>query len=609
MNSIKIKFMKTTKLWMCALGVIVFAAFVLVGCDKLDIYSVDAPSDLQARIDSIEAANSYSGDTTKIDISTYTVGATDESTVWWRSFSDYFAVPVGKVIHLEFENISNCYTTGINYQNWALINANMEANSANNTEATTYGLDYNKDYKEYFAFRADAWGWSGVMASENSDYTFYTDSITKDYSDINGDGDIWDDFRYLMQDAKVTIEIEHSYAGRLYITATMVGKGIDGNQHTLVEQYDQPVGTDVIYSFLTCEGSYLQMKRAYSFPSKYPAVDDQNPVSITISGTPSFVELGNTNFWGSGIAKVTYADGSIAKVDSADLSFTVVPDMTTAGAKTVAVSYSKTLLGEYCQAVSNIYTLEVTYPVSSIAVTTMPTITTYYFYNSDSITFNTNNLVVTATYTNGSTNVLANSSLKFSKIPAAEGSKSVDITYVGATKTVTTTCPLTLVKGVSQVGATNFSSVWWTVFSSNYTVASGTSKIFTMYCYSDNVSNWHSPCAILRKASDLPTSTEYAVVRMDNYGWKGDVNTSSGLTTLGWTLTSNWDWTTFTSNISGSKVVITVTNKGDNTADILYNVTYANGTTHYQKYAGITVDKDDLSCALVTEESYLVLTE
>jgi hypothetical protein len=55
--------------------------------------------------------------------------------------------------------------------------------------------------------------------------------------------------------------------------------------------------------------------------------------------------------------------------------------------------------------------------------------------------------------------------------------------------------------------------------------------------------------------------------------------------------------------------VITVTNNGNNTADILYNVTYANGETHFQKYAGVTVDSSDLTCALVTEVSYLVFVE
>jgi hypothetical protein len=86
---------------------------------------------------------------------------------------------------------------------------------------------------------------------------------------------------------------------------------------------------------------------------------------------------------------------------------------------------------------------------------------------------------------------------------------------------------------------------------------------------------------------------------MGNYGW--DAGYTSAI------LTSDWNWTTFAPNISGSKVVITVTNNGNNTADVLYNVTYATGETHFQKYAGVTVNSSDLSCALVTEESYLVI--
>ena len=227
----------------------------------------------------------------------------------------------------------------------------------------------------------------------------------------------------------------------------------------------------------------------------------------------------------------------------------------------------------------------------------MPKITTYYYFSSDPILFNTTGIVVTGTYSDGTKGIIPNATLKFGKIPAASGSQTAVISFVGATKTVTTTCPFTLVQGVSQVGATNFSTGWWQAFSADYTVASGSSKTFTMYCYSDNLANWHSPCTILRKAD----KTENAVVRMDNFGW----GTGYGPATR----TSNWNWDIFTSSISGSRVVITVTNNGDNTADILYNVTYANGETHFQKYAGVTVNSADLTCALVTEESYLVFVE
>jgi hypothetical protein len=83
--------------------------------------------------------------------------------------------------------------------------------------------------------------------------------------------------------------------------------------------------------------------------------------------------LGNENFWGDATATVTFADGSSEQVDSADISFTVIPDMTTLGKKTVIVAYSKTKQGAYTQAVSTYYNLAVTNPVVSLEVTTLPT--------------------------------------------------------------------------------------------------------------------------------------------------------------------------------------------------------------------------------------------
>lgn len=579
MKSLKFKFMKTTKLMKFAFFGAILAAFGLVGCEKLDLYSIDAPSNLQSKIDSIAAvkASMDTGDTTYITIATAIVGAEDNSAAWNTAFSDYFAIPTNKLLHLEFIN----HGTGVNnWNNWNLAVTNEIADRA------------AAGYKEYFVLRSDAYGWGGTMVAEG--YAYDGSMITQNYPDTDGDGDIWNDFRTTMQGARVTIEVDHSATGNVYITATSVGS----NGVELVETYQQPVSAAAdIVAFLICDGSYFEMKKAYLIPSKVTVVDDVNPVSITIEGAPAVVEIGDENFWGNATATVTYSDGSSEQVDSTDISFSVIPDMTSLGEKIVIVAYSKTKQGAYSKAISTYYTLEVTNPVSSLEVTTLPNLTKYYFYSSDPIIFNTTGLVVTATFSDGTKGILANETLQFGKIPATEGSQSAVISYVGATKTVTTTCPLTLVKGASQVGANDFSTAWWTAFSDDYKVASGSSKTITMYCYSDNLANYHSPCTILRKAD----KTEYAVVRMDNYGW--------GTGYVAPTLTFDWNWDIFQSSISGSKVVITVKNNGDNTADILYNVTYANGETHFQKYAGLTVDSSDLNCALVTEKSYLVIVE
>lgn len=582
MKSLKFKFMKTTKLMKFAFFGAILAAFGLVGCEKLDIYSIDAPSNLQSKIDSIAAvkASMDTGDTTYITIATAIVGAEDNSAAWNTAFSDYFAIPTNKLLHLEFIN----HGTGINnWNNWNLAVTNEIADRA------------AAGYKEYFVLRSDAYGWGGTMVAEG--YAYDGSMITQNYPDTDGDGDIWNDFRTTMQGARVTIEVDHSATGNVYVTATSVGS----NGVELVETYQQPVSAAAdIVAFLICDGSYFEMKKAYLIPSKVTVVDDVNPVSIAIEGAPAVVEIGDENFWGNATATVTYSDGSSEQVDSTDISFSVIPDMTSLGEKIVIVAYSKTKQGAYSKAISTYYTLEVTNPVSSLEVTTLPNLTKYYFYSSDPIIFNTTGLVVTATFSDGTKGILANETLKFGKIPAAEGTQTAVISYVGATKTVTTTCPLTLVKGASQVGANDFSTGWWTAFSNDYTVASGSSKTITMYCYSDNLANYHSPCTILRKAD----KTENAVVRMDSFGWgTGYDNNPNRINT------SDWNWDTFTSNINGSKVAITVKNNGDNTADILYNVTYANGETHFQKYAGVTVDSSDLNCALVTEKSYLVIVE
>ena len=571
--------MKTTKLLKFALYFAILATIGLVGCEKLDLYSIDAPSDLQSRIDSIAAAKPNTGDTTYVTITTAIVGAENNSSGWWTAFSDYFSVPTGKLLHLEFIN----HGTGVN--NWNNWNLAVTNEIADRTAA---------DYKEYFVLRSDAYGWGGKMANVDPRYAFDIKMIKHNYPDTDGNGDIWNDFRTTMQGARVSLDIDHSATGNVFVTATAVGT----NGVTLVETYQQPVSAAAdLMAFLICDGSYFEMKKAYLIPSKVTVVEDVNPVSIAVTGTPAFLELGNKNFWGDAKATVTFADGSSAQVDSADISFNVIPDMTTLGVKTVVVAYSKTKQGAYCKAVTTFYKLEVTNPVVSLEVTTMPLITKYYYFSGDPILFNTTGLVVTGTYSDGTKAVIPKETLQFGKIPAASGSQNVVISYVGATKTVTTTCPLTLVKGIGQVGANDFSTAWWTAFSADYKVPSGSSKTLTMYCYSDNLANWHSPCTILRKTD----KTENAVVRMDSFGWGAGYGTA--------TLTSDWNWDKFTSNISGSKVVITVTNNGNNTADVLYNVTYATGETHFQKYAGVTVDSADLNCALVTEVSYLVIVE
>ena len=185
MNLLKFNFMKTTKLITCALCVAILVAFGLVGCEQLDIYSIDAPADLQNRIDSIaaEKAKLSTGDTIYLNIATAIVGAEDNSAAWNTAFSDYFAIPTNKLLHLEFVN----HGSGVNnWNNWNLAIANEIADRD------------DSGYEEYFVLRSDAYGWG------NEDFAL--SMISHNYSDIDGDDDIWNDFRTTMQGAHVTLD-------------------------------------------------------------------------------------------------------------------------------------------------------------------------------------------------------------------------------------------------------------------------------------------------------------------------------------------------------------------------------------------------------------------
>lgn len=567
--------MNITKLMWCALCAVVLVAFSLVGCEEMDIYTIDAPSDLQARIDSIADAKAGvdTGDTTYLTIATAIVGAEDNSAAWWTAFSDYFTIPTNKLLRLEFTN----HGTGINnWNNWNLAVANAPDRDADN-------------YAEYFVLRSDAYGWG------NEDFDLGL--VSQNYPDTDGDGDIWNDFRTTMQGADVALEIDHSSTGNVFVTATAVGT----NGTELVMTYQQPVSaTEDIVAFLVADASHFQMKKAYLLPSRVTAVEDVNPVSIEIAGAPEFVEVGNENFWGNATATVTFADGSSTEVDSADLSFNVVPDMATVGEKTVVVAYSKTKQGAYGPAVSTFYNLEVTNAVASLEVTQMPDLTTYYFFSSDSIIFDRSGLEVTATYSDNTTAVLDLSALKFDSIAPVAGVQDVRISYEGAISTVTTTVPVTLIQGTSQVGASDLSTGFWGAHTADFTVPAGETKIFKLYVYSTEATNYHSPITILRKADlSLGAAGEYAVVRMDNFGWGGGYGAA--------TPSNNWNFDTMASNINGSYVEITVTNNGDNTADVRYDVTFNSGETHFQQYSGIAVDSNDVTTALTVERCYLVL--
>lgn len=566
--------MRKFKLILLSVLTLLYIGLALTSCDgEIERYQIDAPKDIQQKIDSIaeEKAKIDTGDTVYVTIANSIVGAEDCSTGWDGATSQWFAVPSNRLLHIDF------------------INHGSEANNWNNWNLRVADASENK--VELFVLRSDAFGLGDAVLS----------AIEQNYADCAtnaGYEDMWEYFRSVMDGARVEMEIDHSKTGNVYITATM--HTVSGD--ILVEKYHHPVSaTEDIFATLVCDGSWFDVQNAYTVTSKVQALEDFNAVSISVTGMPKLLEIGQTNFWGNSVATVTFADGSQAVADTADITFSVIPDLSSVGEKTVVLSYSKTKLGKGGTTVLGYYKLNVVSNVVSIAVTRMPALDTYYIYDQlegTKLRFDTCGIVVTATFADNTTGVIDNDLLVFDSIPATEGTPEVKITYFGSKNEIATTCKVNVLKGTSELGKADYTNGWWTTFTPDLAIQAGDSVVFKAMLYSLSVENYQSPCVILRKAN----LNEYAVTRMDHFGW-GDSFTDDVLKE------SNWNWDIFKENLTYSVVTITVKNNGDGTANVRYDVVYPNGEKHFQSYAGITVDSANLQTALVLQESYLVFFE
>ncbi len=292
----------------------------------------------------------------------------------------------------------------------------------------------------------------------------------------------------------------------------------------------------------------------------------------------------NDTFSASGISvtgtdsqNVTFDLSSYATVDSSAV------DMTTAGDYTVTVT---------CGSESATYTVKVNdISLSKIALTTTDVQTQYYTDGTHVPVLSTDNLVITATYSDSSTATIDVSNAEVSSLTATTGTQTVTVTYGGQSASYDVTVS-SLTESAASWSGDITGGAWWTVFAGNDLQAesgkSFTTKMKITAVNTDNavtetggVPNYQcAPCVILRQSDSI----EYAVVRADNYGWGKSYGSA--------TLSSDWDWDNFSTYINGSTLTVTVCNYGDGIADIKYDFTKTvddTTTTHYQYYTGLPI--------------------
>lgn len=427
-----------------------------------------------------------------VTLSSTTVGAIDNSNVFWGANSSQVALPVGKMLTFEFDNYNNEKET---WNNWVLVLSST----------TGYGIAENSNYSEYLVLRADRFGWG------NSDYS--STNLSSNYDEVAAQADVSDYatiFPSEMNSAHVTVELQRLSNGVLYVTATAKSK----SDYEFVETYHQNISTSAdVYAFFTVDGSHIENLTA---------------------------------------------------------------DLETATKQVVTVS--------------------------SISVENASGVTHYFAPGATTTKFIKASAIVTATMSDGSSEVILSSQVTFPETIGKDGKYTA--TYNGKTANGVANVST---ETVSISGSEELTNAWTNVLTENFQVKKGETVTKSFQIRTDGAANYHCPLVLVRNAAQ----EYYGVFRADNYAFKDNTNSAgTGAAAFG-SLTSNWDWSNFAFNVDGSFYTVSVTNNGD-TYDVKFDVVDGAGVSHFQYFTGALTsnatqtDEDDLYFALSADCGYLV---
>lgn len=547
------------------------AMTTLTGCEGSDIFGVNSPDWLSEKINDI--ANANKGESPKI--SPTTLGKTDCSSAWWDAHLDQdIKIESNKVYSTTFTNYSSLAN---NYNNYVVVLRKA-------------------DKTEYCCLRSDDYGWGDSYAS---------------CTHSNTASDDWASWLAQMNGAKVTVTVTNYGDNTCDVVADVVGTDgmVSQQKYTGI-----PVESGDLYLDFTVDGCY------YVFDKEEMDVTDavdQQPVSMQLVNVPEEANLGSelSDFTSQIKAQVTYDGGTVKDVASSDLSFMVVPDFNTLGEKYIVATLNKTLLNKQADKTINASAkFKVVDTPVKVEIVSKPKHTNYYIYNSDALlgvertlAFDAEGLEIKGTYQDGRTEILDNSKLTFSAIPATVGEHKVVITANGGkTAEVTIKVNESTVKAVkpepASLGAADCSAVFFSVCTDDIQLPAGATREFNLTNYSSGAGNWNNYYVILRDAAK--TAPEYAVVRADNYGWGSGYD---ACTHVGTQLEAYPNWEGWLATMNGAKVKVFVTNCNNGTADVQAIVTGTDGTTTYQRYTGINnINPSDLFVSFTVDGSHLV---
>ena len=485
-----------------------------------------------------------------------TVGSTDNTTAWWTAFSNYYTIGVNQKLTLEFKNYSD---KAENFHNWlAFITTNADRGAA--------------DYSEYFVLRPDHYAWQGTKNSFE-DQSWFT-SLTSNYD--------WDTFRSEMDGSTVKLTIQRDGAKVTAHAAITAANGTERFEEFVIDCGD---GTQTIRAFLSVEGGHL--------------VIDDTKTSLTggsTTGETVIGELDNSTAWWA-----AFSDYYTLQPDQTlTLEFKNYSDeaenyhnwlaFVTTNADRGAADYS-----EYFVLRPDHYAWQGT-KNSFEDQSWFTSLTSNYDWDTFRSEMDGSTVKLTiqrdgAKVTAHAAITAANGTERFEEfvIDCGDGTQTVRVFlsveggHLVLDNSKTKITDATSIDG-TVIGELDNSTAWWTAFSDYFTV--GVNKTLTLEFknYSDKAENYHNWLAFVTTNADRGAAdySEYFVLRPDHYAWQGAKNSfedQSWFTSL----TSNYDWDTFRSEMDGSTVKLTIQRDGAKvTAHAA--ITAANGTERFEEF-------------------------
>ena len=510
---------------------------------------------------------------------TTTVGNENNTTEFWTAFSDYYAIEPNKTLTLKFKNYSN---KAFNYCNWAVVVA---------TDADR-GAD---SYSEYCVLRADNWAWQGALnTGAESSHDWFT-SLTSNYN--------WDTFLADMDGSDVVMTIKRQESEVTIHADITTAAGASYYEEFVINRGE---ATSTLRAFLTIEGGHL--------------VIDDDATLLTDTNTPTSIigsEDNTTAFWSAFSDYYTIDPDKTLTLKFQNFSNKSFNWCNWAVVLATDAARGTDGYSEYCVLRADNWAWQGALNTGAESSHDWFTsLTSNYNWDTFPADMDGSTVVMTIKRLNEVVTIHADittaagaSYFEDFVINCGEGTQPIRafLTIEGghliidntATTITDTEVPPTITIEGEQLGSTDLTDGFWSVFSDSYTLQKNQVLELDFTNYTDKAANWDNWAVVVTTDADraapapapafgpLLAETEYAeyfVFRADSYCWGmfGNSNPDDAAYYEGYQLTNNFNWDTFKDDMNGAKVKLTVTRDGAKiTAHA--DVTTVGGTEYFEQ--------------------------